>query len=371
MPPIVTASDLIQAQVNNKIREPKTKKGIKRDHLTQQSMTSFVVSSTNIPTTENEECVKKKPKIGNTDSDMEISSDDDVQIIENNNIDNSQYNGQTIIIDESPTQDEPNEEDSYCQTTSANAQRSNLYINNNESYSPTNDPSSNDAIDVESDYIVTNNISHTYQDRPINQASNNICTNSITYVTNQENDILHSHHTFQSQDKEVNDIFNDLSDILETTSDNEKNLIKKQNELSFIQIQKDLKQPSVDHRLQKNIEVPSSNNLYGEDSDDDCRIIEEDVKKKSLGVRLGLPSNINNAFKIKTKYQEPIKTIKNKTEDPNNKQKKFELSELVVNVLNPYYKSNVFKTKELFKFMARKIVHKLLESTSHPGKLMY
>lgn len=374
MPPIVTASDLIQAQVNNKIPEPKIKRGIKRDNLTQQSITSFVISSTDVPTTENEESVIKKPKIGNTDSDMEISSDDDVQIIENNNVDHhSQHNSQPTIIDESPTQDKQNDEALYHQTTSTNVQRSkigitsNLFIKKNETCSSSNDIS-DDVIDVESDNIVTNNISHTYQDRPTNQVSNNICTNSIKNVKNQENDILHSYQTFQTQNKDDND----LSGILKTTSDNEKNLIKKHNEIPLIQKQKAFKQPSVEHRFQQYIEVPSSNNIFDEDnSDDDCRIIEEDVKKKSLGVRLGMPSNVNNAFKIKTKSHEPIKTFKIKADDPNNKQKKFELSELVVNILNPYYKSNVFNTKELFKFMAREIVHKLLESTSHPGKLMY
>jgi len=84
-----------------------------------------------------------------------------------------------------------------------------------------------------------------------------------------------------------------------------------------------------------------------------------------------MSTNVNNTFKANKNSQDTMKTNKNKTEDPNNKQKKFELSNLVVKLLNPYYKNNLFKTKELFKFMARQIVHKLLESTSHPGKLIY
>jgi len=112
------------------------------------------------------------------------------------------------------------------------------------------------------------------------------------------------------------------------------------------------------------------NNLFGEDSDDESKLAVVDVKKKSLGVRLGMSSNVNITIKTNKNSQESMKINKNKTEDPNNKQKKFELSNLVVKLLNPYYKNNLFKTKELFKFMARQIVHKLLESTSHPGKLM-
>lgn len=383
LPAIVTASDLIQAQVNNKIPEPKIKRGIKRDHLTQQSMTSFVIS-TNISIIENEECVTKKPKIANTDSDMEISSDDDVQIIENITVDDTQHNCQPILIEESPTQEKTNDANQtlYYQTTSAIIRRpkigiaSNLFKNNYETSSSSHDPPSKSVINVDSDYIVTNNIPPTYQDKQINLASNNICTNSSKNVKDQENDLLlYPHHKFQTQDKEVNDIFNELSEILETSSDYEKNMTKQQNELPSSQKQKDLKQPSVEHKLQQNSEVPSTksnlNNLFGEDSEDESKILMGDVKKKSLGVRLGMPSNVNNTLKTKTKSHESIKTIKNKTEDPNNKQKKFELSELVVNLLNPYYKNNVFKTKELFKFMAREIVHKLLESNSHPGKLMY
>ncbi|VVC35974.1 Helicase, C-terminal,P-loop containing nucleoside triphosphate hydrolase,ATP-dependent DNA [Cinara cedri] len=371
LPPIVTASDLIQAQVNNKIPEPKIKRGIKRDHLTQQSMTSFI--TTNQPIIENEECVTKKPKIENTDSDMEISSDDDVQIIEDVTVEGSQNNCQPIIIEESPTQEKTNNvnEAFYHQTTSANVQRPNigiassLFQNNYETYNSTYDPSSKDLIKVKSDYAI-NNIPHTNMDRQLNLASNNTCTNSLKNVKDQENDPSYLHHKHQSKEKDVNDIFNELTAILETNSENENNKTKKQNELSLSQKQKDLKQPSVEHRSQQNIEVPSSkcsmNNLFGDDSEDESKILVGDVKKKSLGVRLGIPS------KTKTKSQEPVKINKYKTEDPNTKQKKFELSELVVNLLNPHYKNNVFKTKELFKFMAREIVHKLLESNSYPDE---
>lgn len=48
---------------------------------------------------------------------------------------------------------------------------------------------------------------------------------------------------------------------------------------------------------------------------------------------------------------------------------KVELSKIIVLFLNPYYEHNVFKSRELFKFMAREIVHKLLTYPVLPGKL--
>uniref|UniRef100_A0A2S2QW87 DNA 3'-5' helicase n=1 Tax=Sipha flava TaxID=143950 RepID=A0A2S2QW87_9HEMI len=386
LPSIVTASDLIQAQMNNKVPEPKIKRGIKRDHLTQQSMKSFVVPTTNLPTLENEECVTKKPKIANTDSDMEISSDDDVQIIESVDIDVSKNNSSPQIKEFHPLEkrhDVSNneckfKESSYYQT-SANMQipkivmASNLLKNNYESYSSMHN-SSKDLINSESEHIGVNNMLPSHQDRTNPHTFNKTCINKINNVQNQENGLLHSQfksNKSQTSGKKINDIFNELSDILKSPSENGKK-VTKLNELALNQ--KDLKRPSLDHRLstQHNIEVSSSksnmNSLFGDDSDDESKIL-FDIKKKSLGVRLGMSSNVNNTFKTSKKIHESTKTIRNKTEDPNNKQKKFELSNLVVSLLNPYYKNSLFKTKELFKFMAREIVHKLLESTSHPGKL--
>lgn len=386
LPPIVTASDLIQAQINNKAPEPKIKRGIKRDHLTQQSMKSFVVSTSNLPVLENEECVIKKPKIVNTDSDMEISSDDDVQIIEDD-IDVSKNNGLPQIEELHPPEKKHDvsnieskfKESSSYQTTSANTQfpkivmASNLLKNNHESYSSIHD-SSKDLINLKSEHKGINNMLPSHQNRTNLHTSNKTCVSKINNVQVQENGLLHNqskNNKSQISIKNVNDIFNELSDILKSPSENGKK-VTKLDELA-LNI-KDFQRPSLDHRLstQHNIEVSSSksnmNSLFGDDSDDESKILLVDAKKKSLGVRLGMSSNINNTSKINKKAHESTKTNRNKTEDPY-KQKKFELSDLVVDQLNPYYKNFFFKTKELFKFMARKIVHKLLESTSHPGKL--
>lgn len=387
LPPIVTASDLIQAQMNNKGPEPKIKRGIKRDHLTQQSMNSFVIPSTNLPTLENEECVTKKPKIVNTDSDMEISSDDEVQIIEDTHIEDSKNNLLPQIEELHPLEKKHDvsnieckfQEPFYYQTTSANTQfpkivmASNLLKNNYKPNSSKPD-SSKDSINPES--VGINNMLPSHHNRTTPHTFNKTCVNNMNNVKNQENGLLHSqskNNKSQLSEKNVNDIFNELAELLKSSPVNGKKVTKSNEPAS---IQKNLKRPSLDQRLstQHNIEVSSSkinmNSLFGDDSDDESKIM-IDVKKKSLGVRLGMSSNVNNTFKISKKAHESTKTIRNKTEDPNNKQKKFELSNLVVNLLNPYYKNNVFKTKELFKFMAREIVHKLLESTSHPGKFYY
>uniref|UniRef100_A0A2S2P906 DNA 3'-5' helicase n=1 Tax=Schizaphis graminum TaxID=13262 RepID=A0A2S2P906_SCHGA len=388
LPPIVTASDLIQAQIKNKTPEPKIKRGIKRDHLMQQSMKSFVFSTTSTSVTESEECATKKPRIENTDSDMEISSDDEVHIIESTNINDPKISETPIKVEELyPEQQtnytafniEPKFNESYYQTTSTNIQvpkiimASNLIKNNQES-SSTYD-SSKDLLNVESDYLVKNNMPPTKQDQKILITPNNTCSNSTKNIENGVSHIQSKSNKSLIAEKNISDIFKEISEIL-TPSENEKDLTIQNNELLIQQKQNDIKQSSIDHRLhvQQNAEISAiknMNNLFGEDSDDESKLALVDVKKKSLGVRLGMSSNVNFTNKTNKNSQESMKINKNKTEDPNNKQKKFELSNLVVKLLNPYYKNNLFKTKELFKFMARQIVHKLLESTSHPGKLIY
>ncbi|XP_060880859.1 LOW QUALITY PROTEIN: ATP-dependent DNA helicase Q5-like [Metopolophium dirhodum] len=383
LPPIITASDLIQAQIKNKMPEPKIKRGIKRDHLQQQSIKSFVLPTTTNSVTENEECATKKPRIENTDSDMEISSDDEVHIIESTNIDEPpKLLTQTLLEDLYPDQQttclfEPKSiEPLYYQTTSTNIQvpkivmASNLLKSDHESGS-TYDSSKN-FLNVKSDYLTMNNMPPTIQDQKIILTPNNTCPNSMKI---NENGLSHvnisniSNIKSQISEKNVSEMFKEISEIL--SSENEKNLNIQLNKFSMHQKQIDIKQPSIEHRLpvQQNVEISATKNmssLFGEDSDDESKIALVDVKKKSLGVRLGMSTNVNNTFKTNKNSQESMKTNKNKTDDPNNKQKKFELSNLVVKLLNPYYKNNLFKTKELFKFMARQIVHKLLESTSHP-----
>jgi len=52
-------------------------------------------------------------------------------------------------------------------------------------------------------------------------------------------------------------------------------------------------------------------------------------------------------------------------------ERKSQFSVVVVNEMNPYYKRGVFATEELFRFMARTIVHRLMDSTRRPGKSAY
>lgn len=358
--------------------EPKIKRGIKRDHLTQQSIKSFAVPTTSTLITENDECVMKKSKIGNTDSDMEISSDDEVQIIENINIDDNKIIFPPIVEDlylQEKTNDVSNLECNFPKSLNYqetnNLQRpkiviaSNLLKNNCETFDVTKN-----ALNIDSDNIGKDNVLPTYQDRQMFNNCNNTCTNSKINVIDEENSS--SYCQFKNnipKSSEESSNVNVIVDFLENGEDS----TKQQKELAFNQKQKDLKGPSVEHRLfeQQTFEVAltKSNmyNLFGNDSDDETKIPLIDTKKKSLGVRLGMPSNVNT-IKSNKKSNELIKTMKIKTDDPNNKQKKFELSNLVVKLLNPYYVKKIFMTKELFKFMAREIVHKLLESISHPGK---
>lgn len=359
-------------QVNNRIPEPKLKRGIKRDHLTQQSIKSFAIPTTST-ITENDECVMKKPKIGNTDSDMEISSDDEVQIIEDSNIDDSKIIFPPIV-EELFLQKKINEVSNLkCNSSKSfnyqetnNFQRpkiviaSNLLKNNCESFDVTKN-----ALNIDNDSIVKDNVSSTYQDKQNN--FNNTYTNSKINVIDEDNNSYCQFKNNTPKHSEEPTNVNVIVDLLENGMDS-----TKQKELPCNQKQKDLKGPSVEHKLSElqTFEVSlTKNNLYnifGNDSDDETKIPLIDAKKKSLGVRLGIPSNVNT-FKTNKKSNEIIKT-KIKTDDPNNKQKKFELSNLVVKLLNPYYVKKIFMTKELFKFMAREIVHKLLESISHPGK---
>lgn len=359
--------------MKNNLPEPKIKRGIKRDHLTQQSMKTFLVLPTDTPISENEESVIKKPKIENTDSDMEISSDDDVQIIETGIIGDSKNCLPKIEELHSPEKkcDVSNLESLYYQTTSRNILppklfiASNLFKNNNESC---------DSLSSINLLNVPNNVPPIHlQEKQFIHKSNNTSTNSINNVIDLEKDISHIQpkNISQTPDKNYTDIFNEVTHIVDSSSEDDQNEIKPQNVFPANRKQNDLNRPSVEKRLPAphNIEVPSSkssmNSLFGDDSDDE-KIPLVDIKKKSLGIRPGISLNVNATSKTDKKSIESFSTIKNKTEDQN-KQKKFELSNLVVSMLNPYYKNN-FKTKELFKFMARKIVHKLLESMSNPGK---
>lgn len=381
LPPIVTASDLILAQEKNKITEPNVKRGRKRDYLTQQSMKSFLLQSSNTPTQENDECVPKKSKIENTDSDMEISSDDDVQIIECTDINDSNHNS-SLKIEQLHSQDKKNDEfyldcklKEHHPPTPTNMQlhkiESNPRQNNYDSYQPLSTKKILYCLkdDLNLDKLPQVHLSN-------HTSSNTISTNSINSVKNQENGLLHSSSrkdTPHSTEKNINDLIDEVNDIL--SPENEVNdLTQHQNELSLNKKLIDVKQAklglSVDNNTKSTFSKSSINSLFGDDSSVENQILKwADLKKKSLGTRLGMSSSINSI--IKKKPYEPIKTIKNKTEDPITKQKKFELSNLVVNLLNPYYKNNVFKTKELFKMLARQIVHKLLESNSHPGKSVY
>lgn len=344
-------------------------------------MTSFLSSSTNSLVQENEECVTKKPKIECTDSDMEISSDDDVQIIECSNIDEIKHLPKIEELHppeklsiapnlDSNIQDPLHHPQTSIKQLPKIAVATNLLKNN---YEPYNSMTSKNALNVESNRIAVNNVLQTHI---IHHTPNNSSTNSINNVKTQENGLLHGHSRKNKPphipEKHINDLINQVSEILEP--DVKMKMSKQQNELSLNQKQMDSKRPSLDQRLcvHQNTELSSKNNinnLFGDDSDDESKIPLTDFKKKTLGVRLGMSSNTNNTVKMKT--HDPFKINKHKTENPINKQKKFELSNLVVSLLNPYYKNNLFKTKELFKILARQIVHKLLESSNHPGESMY
>jgi len=71
-----------------------------------------------------------------------------------------------------------------------------------------------------------------------------------------------------------------------------------------------------------------------------------------------------NYLKIR-KTSEPTTT--NRTENHKVQLKKFEYSKVVLKKLTPYYKKNYFATKELFKFLAKSIVHRLIDTTVYPG----
>lgn len=361
-------------------------------------------TTTTEQTSEVEECVTKKPKIDNSASDMEISSDDEVQIIENTNenfvqqdpsnshipnIDQLELHSQEKIYNASNAECKI-QESSLFQTTSAIKQPPKIVMStslfqNNQAHFDSSLESCKNMLAVESDSSATSNMpSHSIEQDPRNfyKPPNTTCTYNLTNVQNPENGLSRivpkvnqSESSFKIKDclEMVRDMIEGKSETGKTLG---KSLINQQNKQSIHQKQKDLKRPSVEGKLnvQQNIEVSSSKNnmniLFGDDSDDDGKVPLVGLKKKSLGVRLGMSSNINSN-KTQKKSLESTKTHKFKTEDSNTKQKKFELSNTVVKFLNPYYKNNLFKTKELFKFMAREIVHKLLESSSHPGNFFF
>lgn len=336
---------------------------------------------------ENDECVPKKQKLNNTDSDMEISSDDEVQIIDDNIEDDSKHKCPSNR-EELPEKNLITNPNVYNLTMSTNivqrpkiAIASNLFTN--KPFNPTID-SSEDLLHIENNHTKHNTSICVPPIHQENRSVLTVSTPSIIYssskdiANNQENTLSSSEFeniNHKKCEKSVAEIFNELSAVVDISSDFEQTTVTlPQNELPSNLKQNDVEQSSVEPRLSvhQNVEESSSKGnmhcLFGDNSDDDdSKIPVVDVKKKSLGIRVGIPYSLNNTLKT-NKLHEPIKTNKNKTEDPNNKQKKFELSNLVVQLLNPYYKNNVFKSKELFKFLAREIVHKLLESTSNPGK---
>lgn len=327
-------------------------------------MKSFL-SDNNTPALENEECVKKKSKIESTGSDMEISSDDDVEIIENTDLSDLRHNCPPTLEERnnfSKSECQPQESlihkpMSSCTLLPKIMTASDLLKN---SYDPlrTVIDSPKDLLNNKSDSVAMHHVPQNHM--PLHTA-NNTCSSSTS--KEEMNGLLHNMYSQNNMipifDKNINDIFKEVSAILEP---------EKETELSLNQ--------NIEHRLpvRQSAEVSSlkcnMNSLFGDDSDDESKIPVGDTKKKSLGVRLGMSSNLVKSHKINSKSHEPVKTIKNKTEDPIYKQKKFELSNQVVSLLNPYYKNNLFKTKELFKILARQIVHKLLESNNHPGKFI-
>lgn len=349
-------------------------------------MKSFLLQPSDTSIQENEECVPKKSKIDNTDSDMEISSDDDVQIIECNDINDSKYNSPSKI-EQLHSQENKNDEFNIdCKFKEplhhpATSTKIQLYkIESNQpknNYDSCNTVSTKNILNVTCDDLALNKET---QNHLFNHKSSNTCINSVNNVKNQDNGLVHSHSRKDSPDpktleKNINDLIDEVTEIL--APENEVNILRqKRLQLPLKHKLVDVKQPTAEQRssIEKNTKLPISkssiNSLFGDDSDDESKIFNlADHKKKSLGIRLGMSSSVNNTLKKKT--HEPIKVIKNKTEDPIYKQKKFELSNLVVSLLNPYYKNNLFKTKELFKILARQIVHKLLESNSHPGESVY
>lgn len=54
----------------------------------------------------------------------------------------------------------------------------------------------------------------------------------------------------------------------------------------------------------------------------------------------------------------------------NIKARKFELSRIIVEGLSPYYNENYFVTRDLFKFMVKTMVQKILDSKIYQGKYL-
>lgn len=398
--------------MKNKTPEPKIKKGIRHDNLTQKSIKSFVVSTATSQQSENKEHIAKKPKIVNSPSDMEISSDDEVQIIENSN-ENSCLSNMNQLNSQDKNYNLSNigfnVKESLNQTTSTNKQvaqivmASKLFTNNYESYDSSLDPLSvknsgnvivnNMPIEQElnlfkptkcrtEEDLLSNksgDLNRT-EEEPLYYKPTDMCRKYLKIIQNDENGLSlnkSDNNQFQSEKiKSAHDLFKELTEMLEVSSNTGRSTTKQHNELPTKQMQNKFKKSLINRKssVQQNTEESSSktnmNTLFGDDSDDDSKIPPVGTKKKSLGVRLGISSNLNNTKTNKTLH-EFIKTNKNKTEEPNYKQKKFELSNTVIKLLNPYYKNNAFKSKELFKVLARNIVHKLMESTSHPGKNIF
>ncbi|XP_050532250.1 ATP-dependent DNA helicase Q5-like [Daktulosphaira vitifoliae] len=376
LPAIVTAKELIQIHVDNKAIEPKIKRGIKRDYLTQQSMKSFVfptnkINSKDYITNENSnECVKKRSKLDST-SDMEISTDDEVKVIE------------------TPL--------SIIEAGNLNDFNKSVSINNNEKKITELSRSSLSNFVKKKDFEITtasnllkndtklqNNIkvilNHQVEKKKLN-CNDSKKNDDIIYAKNSLNDLKNQKNSSKlilspklskntkANDKEkkttsVNEIFDQLSEILKSPIEkNNKNTLREE------EIQNDNQKQSPVNKIlciETDTITPFKSNmasLFGEDSDDDIRMPVIDQKKKSLGIRIGVPLGITDK-----KKNNKLKIASSKSINPKEKQKKFELSNAVVKYLNPYYKNNLFKNKELFKFTAREVVHKLLESTNDPGK---
>jgi len=91
------------------------------------------------------------------------------------------------------------------------------------------------------------------------------------------------------------------------------------------------------------------------------------TSKSSLKEENTLAAQQSNANYLKIrKTSEPTTT--NTTENHKVQLKKFEYSKIVLKKLTSYYKKNYFATKELFQFLAKTIVHRLIENKFSPGK---
>ncbi|XP_050435880.1 ATP-dependent DNA helicase Q5 isoform X2 [Adelges cooleyi] len=373
LPPIITASDLVQTHVNNKKSDPIVKRGIKRDYLTQQSMKSFVFpcDKSKDSNQESDECVTKKAKYEtNTTSDMDISSDDEVQIIET----------PIDIIEIKDSSDDFDNKESCNEKSLDSCDKNNIDCNVSSSNEhpvlkitmasdllkkANKKKRTKSRFDVCSD--TKSKSSRSVKKSPLIFDSEKTLTNNFNLIQCSDKTTVNDKKLSKSND--LNVILDQLAEIIEPLTEKKECNSSKRKEATTTELKcDDYKRPAVESRLSDQSETCSTpfksnmTSLFGDDSDND-NVLVVDTKKKSLGIRLGVSNSNNEKRRQDCKPKNDSKLL-----DAKQKQKKFELSTKVITLLNPYYKQKLFKNRELFKFTAREIVHKLMDASNNPAE---